>query len=773
MKKIFYFIASAIVALGAVACQNDVDETINPESKGVSFYAEVEGLSRITIGVQNENGYPVIWEVGDKLEVNTNEKIYFFEYDGEKFTCYDEGVENIVGKNVLILYTSSIYGLDSTLGKSGLYLSTGHEIVFSPDMTIKLEVEGSFLRFASEHSVTLSMESEEANENPFIYDNGYHNSITLEAGDDIWVPFYINTPTPPHCEYTLSASIDGEVIKSTTVELEKGKIYNLGTIVKPSKVYLAPGVWASDGAKFAAYFFNDDAQTASLMATRAATEVWVWMTDEDNDGTYECNVPEGFAKVIFCRMNPAAETPSFDSAWNKTADLDIDTKAEDYTTKNQYYVTGYGEESQPSNGSWNVSREEEVTTPATESTWAIAGGFSDWGDTAMTTTSTNKVYVAQGIELAAGAEFKVKVLGDTEWKTSYGGGIKFLKANNYMQSYFDGSNISVEAAGTYDIYFDEILCLVYLMETGTAYTTATIQGEDGTDPAGSGSGDVIVTNIGLVGSFQGWNVAAPIAMTDNGDGWLVASNVELYKGDEFKFVVGNSWDGSYGHKDAVLVAETDTEYTLSTDNGQNIKATKNGKFNVYFNAASKAFKYTVAEEYSDLMVNITIDNKANWSPLYITLKSGDTTIVENATVTDNKYAISGNYIGESLSYVLSNGTKTSDGNVSITKDGATINLEEVVIKLKVQLDTNNAKQWWGTTMKIHVWETGTSFDTSWPGVAMTSEGNYTWSINVPSELVGKTINYLVHNGNGWQSSDAKVTINAEGNTVTGSSIGIN
>ena len=91
----------------------------------------------------------------------------------------------------------------------------------------------------------------------------------------------------------------------------------------------------------------------------------------------------------------------------------------------------------------------------------------------------------------------------------------------------------------------------------------------------------------------------------------------------------------------------------------------------------------------------------------------------------------------------------------------------------VTLDTDNSKQWWGTTMKIHVWNTGTSFDTSWPGRNMSYEGNYTWSIIVPSELVGKTINYLVHNGQGWQSKDAKVTIKAEGNTITGSSIGIN
>ena len=285
------------------------------------------------------------------------------------------------------------------------------------------------------------------------------------------------------------------------------------------------------------------------------------------------------------------------------------------------------------------------------------------------------------------------------------------------------------------------------------------------------------SEYGVVGSFQApttWDVAAPVAMYEISGGWAVAKGVELYMSDEFKIVTGNSWDNpNFGYKDAVLTAEVDKEYNL-VQGGQNIKVNKNGKFDIYFNATSKAFKCTCVEEYAGLMVDITIDNKANWSPLYITLKDGDTVVADNATVTNNKYQVSGEYIGKTLTCTLSNGTKTSEVmNVAITKTGATVTLEETIIKLKVQLNTANAKQWWGSTMKIHVWDTGTSFDTSWPGNAMTSEGNYTWSIIVPSELVGKTIKYLVHNGNGWQSKDSTVTISAEGNTVTGSSIGIN
>ena len=278
---------------------------------------------------------------------------------------------------------------------------------------------------------------------------------------------------------------------------------------------------------------------------------------------------------------------------------------------------------------------------------------------------------------------------------------------------------------------------------------------------------------GVVGSFQGWDVKNPGTMEYVADGWIVAKNVELYKNDEFKFAKDKSWDVSYGTS-AVTVLENNVEAVVVTSGSQNMKVSKNGKYNLYLNPNALKVKVECVEEYTDLKVTITIDNKANWSPLSITLKDGNTVIAENAAVTDNKYQISGDYIGSTLTCTLSNGNKTSNVmNVAITKNGATITLEETIIKLKIQLNTDNSKKWWGDTMKIHVWDTNTSFDTSWPGNTMTSEGNYTWSIIVPSELVGKTIKYLVHNGNGWQSSDSTVTIKAEGNTVTGSSIGIN
>ena len=284
------------------------------------------------------------------------------------------------------------------------------------------------------------------------------------------------------------------------------------------------------------------------------------------------------------------------------------------------------------------------------------------------------------------------------------------------------------------------------------------------------------SNIGLVGSFQGWDVAAPIAMESLNGGWIVARSIELYKTDEFKFVEGNTWDVSYGNSTTKLYAEANMEYQLTSDGGQNISVMGNGKFDIYFNVDSKMFKYECVEDYANITVDITINNKANWSPLYIYLEYEGNAITpaEGALVENNVYTISGSYIGSSLTCKFISGSKVSEvQTISINKTGTTVTLEETVIKLYFQLDTDNSKQWWGDTSKIHVWNTGTSFDTSWPGTTMTKEGDYLWSVIVPSELVGKTINYLVHNGNGWQSKDSTITIQSTDMTVKGSSIGVN
>ena len=105
---------------------------------------------------------------------------------------------------------------------------------------------------------------------------------------------------------------------------------------KVDTVYLAPGVWNVDGATFSAYFFNDQGNT------------WVPMV-EDN-GNFKATIPDGYSKVIFTRVNPnGQEQNPWDNVWNQTADLDVPT-----TNENKYTITGWGDQGQPSPGSWGT-----------------------------------------------------------------------------------------------------------------------------------------------------------------------------------------------------------------------------------------------------------------------------------------------------------------------------------------------------------------------------------------------------------------------------------
>ena len=397
-----------------------------------------------------------------------------------------------------------------------------------------------------------------------------------------------------------------------------------------------------------------------------------------------------------------------------------------------------------------VVEDSSEIIPGEESAYTVPGVHNNWD------TSATPMYVAGDVCVAfnvATTEFKIN--GHNKW---FGLASGSLSLGTWTTLSEDGaaSNIIV-AEGVYDIYFSESRSMVCVVNAGTQMPAMP---------------EVVVT-IGLVGSFQGWSETTPIEMSYSGNNWVVAKGVELYKGDEFKFIDGKSWDVNYGAESAIK-AEIGKEYTLVA-NGQNISVIKNGKYDVYFNTESHAFKYECVESFDNISVNITINNKANWSPLYIYLEYNGSAITpaEGALVEGSSYAVSGEYIGETLACKFISGDKVSAVySVAVTKNGATVTLEENVVKLYYKLDDSNSQQYWGNTTKIHVWNTNTSFDTTWPGNTMTNEGNYTWSIIVPSELVGKTINFLVHNGNGWQSPDSKVTIKAEGNTVTSTSLGV-
>lgn len=762
----------ALMMVGAAACTEGDSTTdgtgnSNNDNGGTNNGASVAFTAVVKGSEAAADVWANAWRGNETINVEADGKVYTFtnsEADKSRFTCTAEGVEAIVGKSVVMKVDDSEM---STMGTAGIAAESTIKS-FDPTKSVEFEAQNALLKYtiSAKGKVTFEMDYL-----AFRHNGGDNASVSfLEVEGENYVAFMPGTKS----EAVLNISVDGTLWSTKTLTPTAGAIYDLGTLVKGDNgnvegggnedddpeaegmVYLVPNIWDADGAWFVAYYFNSAGENASVTLTK------------NSEGAYEGAVPAGMESMLFVRMNPAYtefgwndETVT-DRVWGQTSDLFIGIAPNNY-----FYILDW------TTGEWGTKENPVVPTP--KAPWAVAGTFNTWGDLSMEFTDVDNIFVARNVALIAGDEFKIKAAGS--WDTSYGKNIT-LEADHYAvvaTGGGEGDNVKVATAGSYDIYFElGDSSKVYLITAGGDRTAAVEQTTGGNEGGNEGGDTGVASNVGLVGSFQGWDVAAPVAMVETSEGWVVATGVELYKSDEFKFVEGNSWDNpSYGNPTSVLVAKVDTEYTLTSEGGQNIKASKNGKFDIYFNTVSKVFKYTCTEEYTSLTVDIIFDNKANWSPLYVTLKSGETIVADNATVTDNKYTVSGEYIGQTLTYVVSNGTKTLEGNVTIAKSGATISVDEVIITLTFVADTDNTKQWFANA-HIHVWGTGTAIDSpGWPGIAMTDNDDKTWSINVPSELVGKTINYVVNNGGDWKSNDSTVTIKAEGNTINLSSIGIN
>lgn len=769
MKKFWSIFTVALVALSAVSCSNNFDEVATIEGETLSFNVNIDNTR--TALEQVENVWKTVWVGNETLVVSDGEKSYNFTNtteDKNKFSCEAVGIRSLIGKNVTVVYNSVI---NSAEGAAGMTLA-GATSSFSETEAINMVAHNAFLKLTSEADVTLTASAD-------IFGDGTTrtNSIVVK-GTDVLVPVYSG-------EVTLSATIAESKVKEATLTLADNKIYNLGTLeaVKEPTQFMASFNKVESFAEPMMVGRPNIFMLAISDATGNSSEFYFYNETAFLNGEYPVITMDQMGTVPAALIGGEdVSTINYNNVAYKIVGgvVLIQTTMPDIDNN----LVTFQLELEDANGNKAVIAQsgESLISPFGYTGGAATSPLSlkDWGFTTYeatvdgttvtlnsSSTSGDFVMVLSGVvDGNIAAENNFYIVGENlsgYYFDSLDGQFDFTEGGIWFEK-MSGEN-------NYQIFISPM----YEWKVGNRWHV-----DNGLD-VGVGL-DIIVnfpvvepvaSEYGVVGSFQGWDVANPVAMVIE-DGWSVARGVELYKDDEIKIVKGKTWDVSYGPKDAAQVLTVDAEHTL-TKGGQNVKVAKNGKFDIYFNAETAKFKYTCVEEYTNLSVNITVDNKANWSPLYIILKDGETllTAAEGDLVTDNKFAVSGDYIGSSLSYQFVSGDKKSDpAFVTISKNGAAVTLEENVIKLTFQLNTDNAKQWWGNTAKIHVWNTGTSFDTSWPGTTMTSEGNYTWSVVVPSELVGKTIDYLIHNGNGWQSSDSKVTIKAEGNTVTSSSIGI-
>ena len=149
--------------------------------------------------------------------------------------------------------------------------------------------------------------------------NKWYNLDDKYSGDvyKVWVSTSYNEiilcrMNPKYTTNSWNSDSQSDHVWNQTVDLTiPSDGNNVFTIESVNKIYLKPNSnWKQSNARFAAYFFGNG-------------ETWVSMTDSDGDGIYECEIPSGYTKVIFCRMNPGASANNWNNKWNQTGDLTI------------------------------------------------------------------------------------------------------------------------------------------------------------------------------------------------------------------------------------------------------------------------------------------------------------------------------------------------------------------------------------------------------------------------------------------------------------------
>lgn len=521
---------AAVATFAAISCTQELDNNV-PEQTGetVVFTAYADGADTKT----ELDGTQSLWTSGDRIWIlngkegdtswkkayattDSGSKAIFTEEDNsyplegtQYFAVYPAGAaENATweGGDVMGVTLSS-----NQIATPGSYDPAAHIAVAKSETTsLSFKNAVSLLKFRVKNegvkSVTIYTNSGKLTGScnisadgivtPWTGEGESANWVKLSAGDgtfELEKDYFISVFPTTIKDFTVQFSFGGSNLDVKTYSTDKPEgltlnrsgILNLGEleyvvpeVVLPEfeawtgYVYLQPNTnWKADNARFVAYFFGNG-------------ETWVDMTLVDGtEDIYGCKIPEGFANVIFCRMNPATEENNWDNKWNQTNDLTIEGVV--YTVAEGAWDNGAGtwttvETTEPPTEP--VEPEIPSVTPGEATEWALVGVFSSWADKTMLTTEDANVVVLKNVAMKAAEGFLVRK-PSTDWADKYGAGdINYLKANHYITTSKDGADMCLEADGTYDIYFNISTKVIYVMNADTDYTTAIEQTASGKEP---------------------------------------------------------------------------------------------------------------------------------------------------------------------------------------------------------------------------------------------------------------------------------------------------
>ena len=392
-------------------------------------------------------------------------------------------------------------------------------------------------------------------------------------------------------------------------------------------IYVQPNDnWNKDGARFAAYFFGNG-------------ETWLDCTDPDGDGIYQVDVPDGYNKVIFCRMNPNASANNWSNKWNQTSDLDVPTD-----NKVVYVVTGWDK----GPGQW-IAMGGEVEP--VETAYYLVGSMNGWSasDSNKMTKNADGTYSITMDLAATTYEYKIT---DSSGNWSPDPNMKVT--------------VSSDCAVTFTLTLGADLASSTVDVTGSG-----IGGGNTPDP------DPVETIYYIAGSMNGWTASDAGKMTKNGDVYTLVLSLDAGN-YTFKTTDSNgAWypEGMGNDLSVYLVSACDVTFTFDPATGETT-ATGSG----IGEPTPVVYDYYVAGSAGLCGVEWDCAAEANKmeqvGDVYIKTYAGVIAGSYSLKVTNGSWDQSWGGLGENGNYDI---TVTTLSDVTVTFDGSNVSVDVVPV----------------------------------------------------------------------------------------------
>ena len=145
------------------------------------------------------------------------------------------------------------------------------------------------------------------------------NYVKIKAADGAYLEngkTYYMTCLPVTAVLNLEVVVNGvrQTIRTTSaaVEIKRNDVLDLGDVAPVEKtLYLTPGKWSANGARFELYTFNSDEDNS-------------WFSFEMTEGKpYKVTFPYKWGTVILVRKDPNGALHTWDGKWNQSDDIKL------------------------------------------------------------------------------------------------------------------------------------------------------------------------------------------------------------------------------------------------------------------------------------------------------------------------------------------------------------------------------------------------------------------------------------------------------------------